>query len=858
MERGLEAVAPERRARLGAVLDVFRRDVEPSLASLPCAVVHADANDHNVLVERPRSHPPGPALRVTGIIDFGDLMEAPRVTEPAVAAAYALLGTHDPLRAAAAVASGYHEALPLTEAELDVLWGVVLARLGVSVAMSATRAEAERADPYLRVSEAPAWEALDRLSSVHPRLATATLRAACGLEPCARSPAVRAWLERERGAGSSVMSTPVMARPVVLDLGVSSAELPDLETVADARAFARHVERHIEDAGATVGIGRYGEPRVLYAGGQFAHASGDPLLRRTVHIGVDLFAPAGTPVLAPADGVIHSFAVNRGPGDYGPTILLEHRPEGTPPFWTLYGHLSGASLEGLEVGTAVARGQALARLGDVGENGGWPPHLHFQLITDLLDRSGEFPGVAAAQEADVWRSLSPDPALLLPLPPEAGAPTEPNLPGLLERRHAALGPNLSISYRRPLHVVRGWMQHLYDPRGLAYLDCVNNVAHVGHAHPRVVDAASRQKRLLETNTRYLHERILELAERLRETLPPPLEMCWFVNSGSEANELALRIARTATGRRDVVVLEGGYHGNTTALIDVSPYKHAGPGGAGAPPWVHVAAAPDDYRGPYRRGGADVGARYAGFVREAVARSLAGGPGPAAFLHESLLSCAGQIEPPSGYLEEAYRIVREAGGVAIADEVQVGLGRVGTHFWGFQTQGVVPDIVTLGKPFGNGHPLGVVVTTPELAAAFDNGMEYFNTFGGNPVSCAAGLAVLDVIRDQALQARALDVGSQMIDAFLELATRHPGIGDVRGRGLFLGLELVRDRETREPDGALADYLVQRARERGMLLSTDGPDHNVIKLKPPLVFGREDGDRVVQLLDELLSEDFAREH
>jgi 4-aminobutyrate aminotransferase-like enzyme/murein DD-endopeptidase MepM/ murein hydrolase activator NlpD len=826
------------------------------LGSLPHAVVHGDANDHNVLVERPPSDPPGPPLRVTGIIDFGDLMEAPRVTEPAVAAAYALLGADDPLHAAAAVVSGYHEALPLANDELNVLWGAVLARLGVSVSMSATRPAALRGDAYLRVSEAPAWEALDRLSGVHPRLATAVLRDACGLEPCPRSAAVRTVLERARGPGSAVMPPEVMGKAVVLDLGVSSAELPDLGTVADTPAFTRHVARRLEDARATVGVGRYGERRILYAGAQFAHGSGDPLLRRTVHIGVDLFAPAGTPVLAPLDGLIHSFAVNSDPGDYGPTILLEHRPAGAPAFWTLFGHLSGTSLEGLQVGTPVARGQMLARLGDLHENGGWPPHLHFQLITDLLGRSGEFPGVARAREETVWRSLSPDPSLLLELPTGAGAPPEPTVTDLLGRRHASLGRNLSVSYRRPLHVVRGWMQHLYDPGGLAYLDCVNNVAHIGHAHPLVVEATSRQKGLIETNTRYLHERILELAERLRGTLPPPLEVCWFVNSGSEANELALRIARTATGRIDVVVLEGGYHGNTSTLIDVSPYKHAGAGGAGTPPWVHVAPAPDDYRGPYRRGDTGVGAQYAALVGDAVARAQTRGGGPAAFLHESLLSCAGQIEPPPGYLTGAYRAVRDAGGVTIADEVQVGLGRVGTHFWGFETQGVVPDIVTLGKPFGNGHPLGVVVTTAELAAAFDNGMEYFNTFGGNPVSCAAGLAVLDVLRDGALQGHAREVGSRMTEGLQELARRHECIGDVRGRGLFLGLELVRDPDTREPDGALADYLVQRARERGVLLSTDGPHHNVVKLKPPMVFGREDGDRVVGLLDELLSEDFPR--
>jgi 4-aminobutyrate aminotransferase-like enzyme len=419
-----------------------------------------------------------------------------------------------------------------------------------------------------------------------------------------------------------------------------------------------------------------------------------------------------------------------------------------------------------------------------------------------------------------------------------------------------VGRNLSVSWRRPLHAVRGWRQHLYDPWGRPWLDCIDNVAHVGHAHPRVVEAAARQKRVLETNTRYLHELLPLYAERLARTFPEPLSVCWLVSSGSEANELALRIARTATGREDVVVLEAAYHGNTTTLIDVSPYKHGQPGGRGAPPWVHVALLPDDFRGPYRREDPARGRRYASHVSDAVEAARARGGGPAAFLHESLLSCGGQIELPPGYLAEAYRAVRAAGGVVIADEVQVGLGRVGSHFWGFETQGVVPDIVTLGKPLGNGHPLGAVIATREVASAFEAGMEYFSTFGGNPASCAVGLAVLDVLEEEDLQRHAARVGARLLAGLRELARRHPAIGDVRGRGLFLGVELVRDRRTREPDAPVADYLVQRARERGILLSTDGPDHDVIKIKPPLPFDEADADRVVEVLDELLAEDFVQ--
>lgn len=423
--------------------------------------------------------------------------------------------------------------------------------------------------------------------------------------------------------------------------------------------------------------------------------------------------------------------------------------------------------------------------------------------------------------------------------------------GLLAARRDRLGPSLSVSYHDPLEIVRGEGQYLFDRAGARYLDCVNNVCHVGHCEPRVVAAGQRQLAVLNTNTRYLHESILEYARRLTATLPPELSVCYFVNSGSEANELALRLARTHTGARDVVVLEHGYHGNTQALIDVSHYKFAGRGGQGAPETTHVVPLPDPYRGSHKGYEAASGAAYARHVEAAWERVIASGRRPAAFLAESISGCGGQVVFPAGYLAGAYAATRAVGGVCIADEVQVGFGRVGRAFWGFELQGVVPDIVTLGKPIGNGHPMAAVVTTPEIAASFANGMEYFNTFGGNPVSCAIGLAVLDVIEGDGLQAHAREVGTHFINRLRELGTRHDLVGNVRGEGLFIGVELVRDRATLEPAAAEADAVVEAMRHRGILLSTDGPHHNVIKIKPPLVFTRENADEVVAALDEVLA-------
>jgi 4-aminobutyrate aminotransferase-like enzyme len=335
-----------------------------------------------------------------------------------------------------------------------------------------------------------------------------------------------------------------------------------------------------------------------------------------------------------------------------------------------------------------------------------------------------------------------------------------------------------------------------------------------------------------------------------------LRVCFFVNSGSEANDLALRLARTHTRRTDIIVIDGAYHGNLTSLIEISPYKFDGPGGTGAPPHVHKVPTPDLYRGIFRADDLRAAQKYADFVDAAIGNARRRGSGAAAFICEPVMSCAGQIPLPAGYLKSVYAQVRAAGGICIADEVQVGFGRLGSHFWAFETQDVVPDIVTLGKPIGNGHPLGAVVTTPEVAASFANGMEYFNTFGGNPVSCAVGLAVLDVIEDEGLQSRARSVGDRLKSGLQDLIGQHRIVGDVRGLGMFLGVELVRDRGSREPAGDEASYVAERMKERGVLVSTDGPAHNVLKIKPPLAFNESDADLFVDTLHAILGEEGVR--
>ncbi|HYU23172.1 MAG TPA: aminotransferase class III-fold pyridoxal phosphate-dependent enzyme [Candidatus Dormibacteraeota bacterium] len=842
-----------RRALVEKFLALYEAEVLPLLTRLRSSVIYGDANDHNVLV----SNPWPPPRKVVGVIDFGDMHHGLTVSEPAIAAAYAMLGKEEPLPAAAAIVAGYHRAYPLDDLELRVLYALIGARLAVSVTNSAHRKTIKPDDPYVTVSEAPAWEALERLAKIHPRFAHYTFRAACGLPPVPQGEEIKRWLEVHAGSAASILDVDVgTAQSVVFDLSVGSTFLGADPCASDPAILSEKIFREMKRAGASVGVGRYDEPRLLYSSPLFGSAGNPTSERRTIHLGIDLFAEQGTTLHAPLDGVVHIVANNSSPLDYGPLVILRHETSGREEFFTLYGHLSKDALDSLKVGQRVARGQPFARVGSAQENGGWTPHLHFQIILDVLELGADFPGVAYASQRSVWTSLSPNPNLLLGIPADRFPAKEPGFLETLAARQARLGRNLSVSYQHPLKIVRGWMQYLYDETGRAYLDVYNNVPLVGHSHPRVVQAAQAQLALLNTNTRYLHDNVNRYAERLTELLPDPLRVCFFVNSGSEANELALRLARTHTAKEDVIVLEHAYHGHTSTLIDISPYKFNGPGGSGKKPWVHVAPLADDFRGRYRREDKQAGAKYARDVEEILERARAEGRGVAAYIAETLPSVGGQIVFPPDYLAEVYRHLRRADAVCIADEVQVGFGRLGTHFWGFETQGVVPDIVVLGKPIGNAFPLAAVVTTPEIANSFNNGMEFFSTFGGNPVACAAGLAVLDVLEEENLRQHALRLGAHLIEGLKSLQVRHALIGDIRGSGLFLGIDFVLDRETREPAPLQASYVVNRLRDCGILTGTDGPHHNVIKLRPPLVFSAADAELFVKSLDAILHEDAAQ--
>jgi 4-aminobutyrate aminotransferase-like enzyme len=420
---------------------------------------------------------------------------------------------------------------------------------------------------------------------------------------------------------------------------------------------------------------------------------------------------------------------------------------------------------------------------------------------------------------------------------------------MLARRRRVMGPQTYMFYDKPLHMVRGEGAWLYDVTGRRYLDVYNNVPHVGHCHTHVVEAIARQAAILNTNTRYLFDEVLDYAERLSALMPAGLTACMFVNSGSEAVDLATRLAKAYTRNSGALVMEYAYHGWTEAVEALSPeFRPADR----LKPHVRTLIGPDDYRGPYRRGSNDIVARYAADADRAI-RSLAdGGHKPALFIADAGLLTNGVLDAPMGWLQGIYERVRKAGGLCIADEVQTGFGRQGDALWGFELHSVVPDIVCLGKPIANGHPMGAVVTRPEIVQALVDQGIFFSTFGGNNVSCAAGMAVLDVLEREGLRENARLVGAHFKQGLRKLAERHDLIGDVRGRGLLIGLELVHDRKSLEPAPTETKRVVNRMRDLGVLTASEGPHGNVLKLRPPICFTREQADMTVAAIDRALSE------
>ena len=417
---------------------------------------------------------------------------------------------------------------------------------------------------------------------------------------------------------------------------------------------------------------------------------------------------------------------------------------------------------------------------------------------------------------------------------------------VIERRHKHISPVLSLSYDRPIYMVRSAFQYMYDAYGNTFLDAYNNIPHVGHAHPKVVEAGQRQMARLNTNTRYLYDQLSEYAEKLLSKFPAPLNKVYFVNSGSAASDLAIRIAKIHTGYEKLMVMEHGYHGHTQTATDISDYKFSNPKGQGQKDFIIKTQIPDTYRGKYTAADKDAGKKYA---QEAIVQINNSDLPMAAFISEPIVGCGGQVPLADGYLEEVYPAIRKQGGICISDEVQTGFGRLGDYFWGFEAHNVIPDMVIIGKPMANGHPMGAVICTDEIAESFDKGVEFFSSFGGNPVSCAIATSVLEVIEEERLQQNAKEVGDYYKSLLIDLQKKYNCIGDVRGSGLFLGIEIIKENSI-EPNTELAHHIKNELRNKNILISTDGPFDSVIKTKPALCFTKENAKEVVKNIDKIL--------
>ena len=807
---------------------------------LPYFAIHNDLNDYNILVTSNILD----GVKVSGLIDFGDMVRGPHICEVAIACAYIILDQDNPISILSNFVGSYHQKNSLTEDELELLFIFIKMRLAVSVVNSTLMGKNNPNDPYIKISQAPAWRFLEQKFDEHMILAS--LRVACGFEVTKNAKRVMTYLDEGRGSFSEIFKVN-LENASFGDLSVFGTAVPENPFKIDPNEAANIGA----DINSDYWLGLWGEPRLIYTSKAFSNGKYNNSGRRSVHLGVDVFTDHGHEISAPLNGVVWAVENHNHHLDYGGVVILEHHNNFGDKFYSLYGHLNPNVVNQLTIGQEIKAGEIFCELGSKHNNGGWAPHLHFQIFLCLECMDSNWPGVCDPDELKIWSKLCPNPASLLNLSDTKTAYKKINETAIKEERKNNFGGNLKLSYKNPLMFVRGWKNYLFDQMGRTYLDAYNNVPHVGHSHPRIQKVVTKQLQQLNTNTRYLHPILNEFSKLILDTMPKELNVCYFVNSGSEANELALRLARTATDGEDIITPDHGYHGNTNAAVEVSAYKFNKPNGIGRKPWVHLVDVADDYRGKFRRNDPNRANKYADLINNALNQIEFRDGKLAGFISETFPSVGGQIIPPDGYLSEVYKKIRNAGGICIADEVQTGLGRLGSFFYGFEQQKVLPDIVVLGKPIGNGHPIGVVITKKEIAEKFDNGIEFFSTFGGSTLSCKIGVEVLKIIQDEKLQNNAFLRGKRLLDGLRKLQDKHTLIGDVRGFGLFVGVELVIDKNL-TPATQIATYIVNRLRDMRILIGVEGPNDNILKIRPPLTVNDNDIDCILIGLDECLSE------
>ncbi|HKH51443.1 MAG TPA: aminotransferase [Mycobacterium sp.] len=781
---------PARRARIEAAASDAWSRIAPRFDDLPRQAVHLDLTDANVVVSRSAGGSPHP----DGVIDFGDLSDSWAVSELAITVSSVLGHAGAEPTSILPAVRAFHALRPLSAPEVDALWPLLVLRTAVLIVSGSQQAVLDPDNPYITGQSEREWRMFEQATSVPIDVMTGVIRADLGV---ASAP--------EPVGGSLTNVDP--ATVVTLDLSTTS-DVYDLAFEDDGSLKAGiedELARAAAQNGARLVVTEYGQAR-LSRTRKLSQASPD-----VVATGVSVWAASATRFVAPWDGELQGSTL-RG-ADYELT-------------------LAGADM----MSGSVRAGDSLA---DV-PAGAWV-EIGVRPVGAPLA-----PLFSASELAPGWLAVTRDPRPLLGLP----AVEQPDTGDLLSRRDASFAPVQEFYYRKPPQIERGRRHFLMSTAGRTYLDMVNNVTVLGHAHPRIAATAARQLRKLNTNSRFNYAAVVEFSERLAATLPDPLDTVFLVNSGSEASDLAIRLATATTGRRDVVAVREAYHGWTFGTDAVSTSIADNPNAlATRPDWVHTVESPNSFRGKYR--GADA-VKYAGEAVQQVSRMVADGRPPAAFICESVYGNAGGMALPAGYLQQVYAAVRAVGGLAISDEVQVGYGRLGEWFWGFMQQDVVPDIVSIAKSAGNGYPLGAVITSRAVADGFRSQGYFFSSTGGSPLSCAIGMTVLDVLRDEGLQGNAARVGAHLKSRLQALQDKHPIIGTVHGVGLYLGVELIRDPETLEPAPEETSAICDRMLELGVIIQPTGDHMNILKTKPPLCIDVESADFYVDTLDRVLTE------
>ena len=806
-----------------------------NLNCLRFSLTHGDANNYNIVVKK---------NKILGLLDYGDMIYAPTINDLAVSLSYALMNKDNLYQTLKNIITSYHKNFLITFDEIYSLMTLVKARLTITVVMAEKQRKKFPDNKYLSISEKDAWDLLYKLDLINPFLLIFLIRDFCNYSILTNYKSVINFLEKN--TFSSILDIDINKINKTI-ISFSKNSIFTKNYIHKPIPLTKKINKHLRDDDSEIGIGLYREKRNVYQGPNYI-SNFNNKSRRDIHVGIDIFAKPGTNIRAPLDGKVLILKDNAYEYDYGPTVVLLHKIK-LVKFYTIYGHLSKKCLKILKVGNKIKKGEIIAQIGNYPINGNWPPHLHFQIALDFMGEKENFPGVSEDILLNLWSKISPDPNLILGIP-NSFFENNMNTKQVLSNRHNLISKNFSISYKKPLQMLEAKNQYLYDVKGRQYLDCVNNISHVGHSHIKIHEAMTQQNLKLNTNTRYLYKIMNDYSKKLLNKFPKKLDTVFFVCTGSEANDLAYRIAQTYTNAKDVMVMENAYHGHTNTLIDLSPYKFNGKGGLGQKDFVHIADMPDGLRGKWTYSIDNWMQKYIFQVESLVDRLYKNNKRLSCFFVESILGCGGQIVLPPNYLKKVFKIMRKRKALCIVDEVQTGFGRVGNHFWGFEEHGIVPDIVTLGKPMGNGHPIAGVVTTKKIANKFNNGMEYFNSFGGNPVSCSIGNAVLDVIENENLQNNAKKTGEYFIKSLNHIKSQFPKlISEIRGRGFFLGIDII-NKKNNIPNAKLANFIINSMREKGILLSTDGPFHNVIKIKPPMIFNKDNVDTVCIELSNIL--------